>query len=994
MKSNHTSTVNDRALELGREVFEEVHAATSSKLSTEYWGEQLMQWAMGSKEFKVSIFRFVGVFPDLDTAESVVRHAQEYFTPVADQLPALLRNCLGVEPKSLTATLGSQLIRRQIGEVARRFIVGETPKKAIRRLKKLRNRGLAFTIDLLGEATVSEKESLEYRDKYLDLLHELQKQWSNASPLIEDHKGEQTPINISVKLSALYSQSKPVSTEKSVEILTERLHPILTAAKNAGAYVYLDMEHSAYTSIIIDTFKRILSLPEFSNYERVGIVLQAYLRRTEADVYDLLAWAEERGCPIGVRLVKGAYWDTESALARQRGWPNPVWEIKRNSDATYERISTLLLRNTQLIYPAFASHNTRSLCHAIATAEALGVSKNDYELQMLYGMAEPIKQAFLQRGFLVRDYAPIGELVPGMGYLVRRLLENTSNEGFLRLSFHEGETAENLLAEPLFDANDTGESHLNSADRGTFENVPFQDFSLPKVRLSFKARLDEEIKRLKSKPEEVLPIIGGEKRPSSERIPSLCPDDQDFCLANISLADEQLGEEALKDLKDYFPIWRQTSTQERVDLLQRVADLMKEDRNALASLIVLEASKQWVEADADVAEAIDFLRYYAAQASELFAPTKLGDYPGEWNTLTYEARGVAVVISPWNFPLAIACGMFSAALVCGNTVILKPAEQTSLIAQKLFELFLRAGLPPHAAAFLPGRGESLGAFLVKHKDISTIAFTGSKEVGLEIIQKAAETKPGQEHVKKVIAEMGGKNAIIIDDDADLDEAVKGVTYSAFGFQGQKCSACSRVIVVGEATFQRFSERFAEATKSIEVGPAWEPSSFLSSVADRHQFERISHLIEEARRSLRVLAEGRAAPEGGLYIQPTVFTDIPEEGHSLLKTEVFGPVATLEFATTFDEALKKALNSEYALTGAVYSRSPRNIESAISEFRVGNLYINRGSTGALVYRQPFGGAKMSGVGSKAGGPDYLLQFVIPRAVTENTMRRGFTPDLEQ
>ena len=996
MKTSIDSSELEAAIaELGKEIFSEVEASSSSRLSADYWGDQLMQWAMDDKAFKVSLFRFVGVFPDLSNSRAIVQHAQEYFTPVSEHLPGVLKQGLKLNPKSLSAKLGAQVIRKQIGAVASRFILGENPKRALSKLYKLRNNNIAFTIDLLGEAAVSEAESEDYLKRYLELLEILsskQSRWSK--PLIEGHRGERTPINISVKLSALYSQAKPVSTERSIEVLAERLTKILIEAKKHEAYVYLDMEDTALTSIIIETFKKVLSESEFKDYDRVGLVLQAYLRRTEADLLSLIEWSKDRGAQMGVRLVKGAYWDTESALAMQHDWPIPVWQDKVNSDATFERLTRILLSNSEVVYPAFASHNTRSLCHAVQVADALGVPKEAFELQMLYGMAEPIKQAFLKRGFLIRDYAPIGELIPGMGYLVRRLLENTSNEGFLRLRFHENETPETLFSKPHFNAGDTGENHLRTNYRDSFSNVPLQDFSLPAVRASFVETLSQAMERLRISTETVSPIISGECRETSDKLPSICPDDRSFALAVVNTADIEMAEQAISDLKAYFPEWRATPIAERQEVLFRAAEIMEERRNELAAIIVMEASKQWVEADADVAEAIDFLNYYAHEAAKLFEKEVLGNFPGEFNQSSYEPRGVTLVISPWNFPLAIPCGMLSAALVTGNCAILKPAEQSSLIAQKLFEILLEAGLPPQAATFLPALGETVGAHLVKHDDISTIVFTGSKEVGLDIIHSAAITKPGQEHVKRVIAEMGGKNAIIIDEDADLDEAVKGVTYSAFGFQGQKCSACSRVIVVSKATYKRFAKRFSEATRSVEVGPAWEPSSFVSSVIDREQFERISDIIERSKESLTLLAEGKPPAEGrpdGCYIRPTVFSDVASD-HFLLKTEVFGPVVTLEVAESFDEAIQMALDSEYALTGAVYSRSPRNIDYATREFRVGNLYINRGSTGALVARQPFGGAKMSGVGSKAGGVDYLRQFVIPRTITENTMRRGFTPDL--
>ena len=692
-----------------------------------------------------------------------------------------------------------------------------------------------------------------------------------------------------------------------------------------------------------------------------------------------------------MRLVKGAYWDTETILARQHQWPVPVWQEKHCSDANYELLSRVLLENCKLVLPAFASHNIRSLCHAIKLAEALNIPKTDFEIQTLYGMADAIKKAFSSRGILVREYAPIGELIPGMGYLVRRLLENTSNEGFLRQSFHEGETASVMLAKPEFSEHDKEDIYLQK-NESEFVNIQLRDFTIDENCLALKKAVLELSEELQNNPAEVSPIISGQVRPEGrEELWSVSPENPEFRLANISLATTELAEEAVKKTMSFFPRWRDTAASKRCQILRRTAELMEEKREKFSAAIILEAGKPWAEADADAAEAIDFLNYYAMEAEKMFQPRKMGVKPGEKNSYFYEPRGLTLVISPWNFPLAIPCGMLSAALVCGNCAILKPAEQTSLVAKMLFDCLLEAGLPPDAAAFLPGIGEEVGDYLAKHPAVSTIVFTGSKKVGLELIGQRAEHNPQSEHVTRVIAEMGGKNSIIVDSDADLDEAVKGVLYSAFGFQGQKCSACSKAYVVGE-TYDRFVERLADAIRSIDLGPASDSASYLSAVIDQDAFERIQSIIEYAKKDCTVIAEGSppsAGHAGAYYIPPIAFADIPD-GHKILSEEIFGPVLAVIKAESFKQAAAAAQDSEYGLTGGVFSRSPKNILYASREFRVGNLYINRGCTGALVYRQPFGGAKMSGVGSKAGGPDYLLQFVIPRTISENTMRRGFAP----
>jgi RHH-type proline utilization regulon transcriptional repressor/proline dehydrogenase/delta 1-pyrroline-5-carboxylate dehydrogenase len=405
---------------------------------------------------------------------------------------------------------------------------------------------------------------------------------------------------------------------------------------------------------------------------------------------------------------------------------------------------------------------------------------------------------------------------------------------------------------------------------------------------------------------------------------------------------------------------------------------------------VVESAKPWREADVEVGECIDFLEYYAREALRLFAP-RGSQIAGEDNEYVYEPRGVTVVIAPWNFPLAILAGMTAAALVTGNTVIMKPSEQSSVMGAKLMEVWEQAGLPRGVVNYLPGIGEEIGPTLVEHPDVAVVAFTGSMAVGLSINAEAARTPEGQDHIKRVIAEMGGKNATIIDSDADLDEAVKGVVEGAFGYQGQKCSACSRAIVLAPV-YDKFLDRLTEATRSLKVGPADDPATTVGPVIDEDARRRVLEYIDIGRKEARPVYAGDAGELAGqgTFVAPHIFADVSPQAR-IAQEEIFGPVLSVIRVSDFDEALKVATGVRYALTGAVYTRSPEHIHEAKRRFRVGNLYINRKCTGAMVSRQPFGGFKMSGIGSKAGGPDYLLQFVLPRTVTENTLRRGFAPE---
>jgi RHH-type proline utilization regulon transcriptional repressor/proline dehydrogenase/delta 1-pyrroline-5-carboxylate dehydrogenase len=414
-------------------------------------------------------------------------------------------------------------------------------------------------------------------------------------------------------------------------------------------------------------------------------------------------------------------------------------------------------------------------------------------------------------------------------------------------------------------------------------------------------------------------------------------------------------------------------------VLFRAADWLRHRRDSIAALEVFEAGKPWKEADGDVCEAIDFCEYYGREMLRLAGGAAVQSPPGERNDLHYQARGLVAVIAPWNFPLAIPMGMVSAALVTGNCVVFKPAEQTPAIAFRLYEAFEAAGLPKGVLSFLPGKGEIVGARLVEHPDIAVIAFTGSKAVGLAINASAAIHRPGQRHVKRVIAEMGGKNALIVDDDADLDQAVPAAITSAFGYAGQKCSAASRLIVL-DAVYDDMVARLVGAAGQLRIGHPREMGVQVGPVIDQEAYDRI----------LGYVGEPSPVPDGGWFIAPTVILDAPPDA-PVATEEIFGPVLTVHRARDLDHALALANDTPYALTGGVMSRSPANIAKVTAELRAGNVYVNRGTTGAVVGRQPFGGYGLSGVGSKAGGPDYLLQFLDPRVVTENTLRQGFAPD---
>lgn len=990
--------IEARTQVLGRELLERSRAAQPGVLSTTYWAEQASEWVLADDDLKVRLFRLVDCMPMLDDPAAVDRHLKEYLDDeTLGKLPTILRTALQAARNGLLAPFAARMVRAAMLAQAKRFIAGTNPAEAAKAALRERARHRGFTLDLLGEAVASDAEADAYAAAYHQLLEELPPEaarWAPDSLVDEGPDGVLPRVNVSLKLSALDSQFDAIDPVGTTGRVLARLRPLWRLARARGAQVHVDMESHATKDLALAIFKTIAMEREFRDWPHCGIVVQCYLREALRDLVDLAEWARTRGTPIHVRLVKGAYWDYETIHATASRWPIPVWQQKWETDACYEAAATFVMEHADVLRPALGSHNLRSLAHGMAVAEELGLDRRTVEMQMLYGMGDAEKEAVTALGWRMRVYMPYGELVPGMAYLVRRLLENSSNDSFLRAGFVKHVEAERLLAAPMppMSVANLPEPSAPAVAPKTkeFQNEPLTDFAVAANRDAF-GRAVAMARPTPAQPSLVPVVIDGERIEARKRFMRRDPSDHARDVAEVCAASPDDARRAVATARDALSAWQAVGVHRRADCLRAAAAIMRARRFDLAACQVFEVGKPWREADADVAEAIDFCTFYADEAERLFAPRRV-DVPGEENATYHTGRGVAVVIAPWNFPLAILCGMTTAALVTGNTVVMKPAEQSSLTARQLFEIFRDAGVPPNVLSFLPGRGEEVGPVLVAHPDTALVAFTGSRAVGLAINTLAAKASaaPGSRVVKKVIAEMGGKNAIIIDDDADLDEAVAGVVASAFGFQGQKCSACSRAIVLDQV-HDAFVTRLAEATKSLRVGPATEPGTRIGPVVDEDARDRIRTFIEIGTRTARTVAavDVGALADRGWFIGPHVFSDVDPAG-PLGQDEIFGPVLAVFRARDFDHAIEIANDTDYALTAGIYSRSPARLELAAESLAAGNIYMNRGITGAFVHRQPFGGYRMSGIGSKAGGPEYLLQFTLPRTITENTVRRGFAP----
>jgi RHH-type proline utilization regulon transcriptional repressor/proline dehydrogenase/delta 1-pyrroline-5-carboxylate dehydrogenase len=962
-----------------------------------WWSDHVLARAMADAHFRARLFRFVDAFPALRGADEIVGHLRSEFA--GQPAPLWFRAGLdAAERSTLSKRALAAVARRSVDRMARQFVAGTDASSMAATARRLWLGGTAVTVDVLGEHTFSDTEARSYArglQVLVDTLGRSAARWPDRPLLEADDLGPVPRASVSIKVSALSPALQPLTAEHGLACAEQLLLPVLERAAALGVSVWFDMERYEEKALTHRLFRRCME-HEALGALHAGIVVQAYLRDAAQDLADLARWAAGRPLPPGVRLVKGAYWDTESVEAEARGWPHPVHERKPDTDAAFEELARQLHEHHGTLRAAFGSHNLRSLAAAVVDGRRAGVPDNGYELQLLYGMAEPVHEAVRRAGLRLRVYTPMGELVPGMAYLVRRLLENTSNESFVRHHFAEGEPLDRLLAPPTADTGEVRPPRPRRAAphwrRGPGTEVegyrpePPAQWYRPEVLATFAQAVEEEFSR---PPRHVVASAGWSELASESSFVSSDPADPAMAVAVAAACGAEQVAAAVAIAAQAAVPWRRSPAAERAAVLRGVAGELRRRRLELAALEVHEVGKDWADADADVCEAIDYCEYYGRAMLDLDAGGEVQSPPGERNRLHYRGRGVCAVIAPWNFPLAIATGMTAAAVVTGNAVVLKPAEQAPAVAAELVAAFRAAGLPDGVLSFVPGTGEEAGASLVEHPAVDTIAFTGSREVGLGIVERAGRRRPGRRSVVRVVAELGGKNAIVVDDDADLDEVVPAVIRSAFGFAGQKCSAASRLIAV-DRVHDAVVERVVEAARSLVIGPPRRAESQVGPVIDGEAHARLFDALDRAGQVGNVVLRRTDVPPAGWFVGPTVVTDVDPTSW-LAGEELFGPVLAVFRARDFPSALALADATDFALTAGVFSRSPAHVGEALDVLRAGNVYVNRPITGAVVGRQPFGGNGMSGVGSKAGGPDYLLQFCDPQVTSENLVRQGFAEE---
>ena len=853
--------------------------------------------------------------------------------------------------KNLMARVGEPLIRESLKQAMKfiggQFVLAETIEEAFTHSKPYTDKAYSFSYDMLGEGARSDLKAKNYARSYLNAIEQIGRNSDKSKALF-------AAPSISVKLSALHPRYHLTKRERVMQELLPRLKNIVLRAKEVGISVAIDAEESSRLDIELLIFEELLKDPELAGWNGLGFVLQAYQKRAFYIVDWLARQAKLHGRVIPLRLVKGAYWDSEIKWAQLLGLQSyPVFTRKEHTDLSYFACADKILSNHEYFYPQFATHNARTAASIVSLAEKYGWEKGSFEFQRLYGMGEALHD-ILVKDWPSRIYAPIGKHKDLLAYLIRRLLENGANSSFVHLLADNNKSDSEILADPVAAS---GKIFVRQA-------IPLPENLYGSERKN-SAGIDfgneAELKKLMSA---VSPFAAKTIQPVKD-------------------ADKKTLDDAIASAKKSFSEWAATATDARAKILERAADLIEENAHELIALCVREAGKTLPDSVSEIREVADFCRYYAQQVLVISKPELMAGPVGESNVLSLHPRGVFACISPWNFPLAIFMGQVVAALVTGNCVIAKPAEQTPAIAARAVEILYEAGIPKGVLHLVPGSGETIGAALVSDKNIAGVVFTGSlataQHIALSLAQRGGDIIP-------FIAETGGQNCMVVDSSALLEQAVDDIIISAFGSAGQRCSSL-RVLYVQEDIAGELISLLAGAMQELKVGDPGEVDTDIGPVIDAQAQAMLTEHIETMKKSSK-LQSVTPIPAGlnGFFVAPHAFEieDISE-----LKREIFGPVLhIIRFKSGELEKVVDAVGSTgYGLTFGIHSRINDHINLLVSKVKAGNIYVNRSMIGATVGVQPFGGVGLSGTGPKAGGPHYLLRFLNEQTTTINSAAIG-------
>ncbi|MEQ1637761.1 MAG: bifunctional proline dehydrogenase/L-glutamate gamma-semialdehyde dehydrogenase PutA [Methylococcales bacterium] len=880
--------------------------------------------------------------------------------------------------EKLLTRLGAPIIRTAIKQamqyLAEQFVFADSIQQALQRCEG--QTSYRYSFDMLGEGALTADDAERYYHSYLSAIATLAK--SALSADIYANPG------ISVKLSALCPRYEPLQHARAVKELTAKLLMLAQKARVANISLTIDAEESERLEMSLDIFAGVFTHPDLRDWSGLGLAVQAYQKRALPVIRWLACLAENQHAKIPIRLVKGAYWDSEIKRAQENGLSNyPVFTHKSATDISYLACAQFILSRPEVFYPQFASHNA----HTLAAIYHLGKMHPGYEFQRLQGMGEDLYYEIVEAQHWqipCRIYAPVGHYHELLPYLIRRLLENCANTSFINQINSADISVEELIRDPvelikisikdpkiILPGSLYGEQRLNS-----------QGFNLADSELLL--QLQQNLRVLADKHWQASPLIDGIYY-SGEQHPVINPCNNRLTIGHVIYADTEAIEQALNISARAFTEWRHCPVTSRADFLQKAADLFEQHRLELVSLCILEGGRTIKDALAEVREAIDYCRYYAQSALELFnAPLKLPGPTGEENLLYHYGRGGFVCISPWNFPIAIFVGQIVAALVTGNTVIAKPACQTTLTAMRCVEILLHAGIPKAVLQFLPATGSLIGEHLLPDPRIAGVVFTGSTTTAQFINRQLAQH---HQTIVPLIAETGGQNVMIADSSALLEQLVKDAIDSAFNSAGQRCSAL-RVLFVQREIADKTITMLIGAMQELSLGDPSLYQTDIGPIIDQAALIPLNQHLEQIQQQAKLLYQLpiEDSLREGSFFPPSL---IELRALPQLTPEVFGPVLHLirYDATELDQVIAAINATGYGLTLGIHSRLDANIKAIQHGVKVGNIYINRNMIGAVVGVQPFGGMGLSGTGPKAGGPDYLRRFVVEQTVTTNTAAIG-------
>ena len=879
----------------------------------------------------------------------------------------------------LVNKVGEPVIRQAVNQamkiMGKHFVLGRTIAEALKNGKKPQEKGYSYSFDMLGEAAMTAADAEKYHSAY-----------KSAIESVGNEQSATTKPTISIKLSALHPRYEVAQEGRVLAELAESVLELIRIARSHGVGITIDAEEQDRLELSLKLFKKLFNHPDCQGWGQFGLVVQAYGKRALPVLCWLTTLAREQNDTIPVRLVKGAYWDSEIKLCQQQGLSGyPVYTRKEATDVAYLTCARFLLSSMAQgkLLPQFASHNAQTVANIVELA-----SDQSFEFQRLHGMGEALYNTLIeQQPVPVRIYAPVGSHKDLLPYLVRRLLENGANSSFVHRLVDAKTPVADLVHHPA----------VVLKQYASFANphipMPAKIFGAErKNSMGVNIDISSQWQPFRDKVESFLttswvkgPIIDGKSIQTANKTDVLCPYMHSERVGELFWSGEAEIDCALTTASKAFASWNKTAVEQRAKHLETLADLLEANQAELVALCHREAGKTIHDSIDEIREAVDFCRYYAVEGRKRFAnPTILPGPTGESNELYLSGRGVFLCISPWNFPLAIYLGQITAALMAGNTVIAKPAEQTSLIAAKTVELMFEAGIPKEVIQFLPGNGAKIGGQLLKDPRIAGVAFTGSTETAHTINLSLAERGGA---IVPFIAETGGQNAMIVDSTALPEQVVTDVVHSAFASAGQRCSAL-RLLFVQDDVADRIISLLQGAMAELRVGDPTLHETDLGPVIDKKAQSGLLKHIDRMHKEAKLLAQ-TPLPESlsaGTYIPPTAFEI---DSLSMLEREQFGPILhVLRYkAAELDDVIRQINNTGYGLTLGIHTRNEVTATHIEQNVRTGNTYINRNQIGAAVGVQPFGGMGLSGTGFKAGGPHYMLRFATERTRTINTTAVG-------